>query len=112
MSFLLRNIGRFAVQKLASDPRAREKAAEVASAVVKEARQIAREEEISKQKRKLWVGIFFTVFIMYMSHKRILLLLSAEGLSLDMWVYDPWLNVILLVLATPVCVWSIAISET
>ena len=45
MSFLLRNIGRFAVQKLASDPRAREKAAKVAGAVVKEVRQIAREED-------------------------------------------------------------------
>jgi len=45
MSFFLRHIGRYAAQKLASDPRTREKAAKVASAVVKEAKQIAREED-------------------------------------------------------------------
>ncbi len=41
MSFLLRHIARYAAQKLASDPRAREKAAEVARVVGAEARQIA-----------------------------------------------------------------------
>ena len=45
MSFILRNIGRYAAQKLASDPRVRAKAAEAASVVAKEARQIAREED-------------------------------------------------------------------
>ncbi len=45
MSFLLRHIGRYAAQKLASDPRAREKAAKAARVVVDEARQIAREED-------------------------------------------------------------------
>ncbi len=45
MSLLLRQIGRYAAQKLASDPRAREKAAKVASVVVGEARQIARGED-------------------------------------------------------------------
>jgi len=45
MSFFLRHIGRYAAQKLASDPRTREKSAKVASAVVKEAKQIAREED-------------------------------------------------------------------
>jgi len=45
MSFFLRHIGRYAAQKLASDPRAREKAAKIANAVVGEARQIAREED-------------------------------------------------------------------
>ena len=45
MAFFLRHIGRYAAQKLASDPRLREKAAKVASAVVSEARQIAREED-------------------------------------------------------------------
>ena len=45
MSFFLRNLGRYAAQKLASDPRTREKAAKVASAIIKEARQIAREED-------------------------------------------------------------------
>ena len=45
MSFLLRNIARYAAQKLASDPRAREKAAKVARVVVDEARHIARRED-------------------------------------------------------------------
>jgi hypothetical protein len=45
MPFLLRHIGRYAAQKLASDPRAREQAAKIASAVVKEAKQIAGEED-------------------------------------------------------------------
>jgi hypothetical protein len=45
MSFLLRHIARYAAQKLASDPRAREKAAKVARVVGGEARQIARAED-------------------------------------------------------------------
>ncbi len=45
MSFLLRNIARYAAQKLASDPRVREKAAKAARVVVDEARQIARRED-------------------------------------------------------------------
>ncbi len=45
MSFLLRHIARYAAQKLASDPRAREKAARVARVVGGEARQIARGED-------------------------------------------------------------------
>ncbi len=45
MSFLLRHIARYATQKLASDPQAREKAAKAARVVVDEARQIARGED-------------------------------------------------------------------
>jgi hypothetical protein len=45
MSFLLRNIARYAVQILASDPRAKEKAAKAARVVVGEAKQIARGED-------------------------------------------------------------------
>ena len=45
MSFLLRHIARYATQKLASDPRVREKAAKAARVVVDEARQIARGED-------------------------------------------------------------------
>jgi hypothetical protein len=45
MSFLLRHIARYAAQKLASDPWAREKAAKAARLVVGEARQIARGED-------------------------------------------------------------------
>ena len=45
MSFLVRHIVRYATQKLASDPRAREMAAKAARVVVDEARQIARGED-------------------------------------------------------------------
>ena len=45
MFFFLRHIGRYAAQKLASDPRAREKATKVARVVGDEARQIARGED-------------------------------------------------------------------
>ena len=42
MSFLLRHIARYAAQKLASDPRAKERAAKSVRVVADEARQIAR----------------------------------------------------------------------
>ncbi len=42
MSFLLRHVARYAAQKLAADPRVREKAAKAARVVVDEAREIAR----------------------------------------------------------------------
>lgn len=45
MAFLLRHLARYAAQKIASDPQARDKAAKVARAVVNEAKQIAREED-------------------------------------------------------------------
>jgi hypothetical protein len=45
MSPLLRNIGRYVAQKLASDPRAREQAAKVARTVIDETKQIAREDD-------------------------------------------------------------------
>ncbi len=45
MAFLLRNIARYAVQKLASNPQARETAAKAARVVVDEARQIARRKD-------------------------------------------------------------------
>ncbi len=45
MSFLVRNIARYAAQKLASNPRARETAAKAARVVVSEARQIARRKD-------------------------------------------------------------------
>ena len=49
MSPLLRHIGRYVAQKLASDPRAREKASKVASAVVGEASKIARGEDRARE---------------------------------------------------------------
>jgi hypothetical protein len=45
MSLLLRNIARYAAQKLVSHPRAKEQAAKAARVFVGEAKQIAREED-------------------------------------------------------------------
>lgn len=45
MSFLVRNIVRYAVKKIVSNPRAREKAAKVARDLGDEARQIAGGED-------------------------------------------------------------------
>jgi hypothetical protein len=45
MSFILRNMARYATQKLASNLQARETAARAARVVVDEARQIARGED-------------------------------------------------------------------
>ncbi len=42
MSFLLRHIARYAAQKLASDPRVKEKVVKAARVVAGETRQIAR----------------------------------------------------------------------
>ena len=44
MSFLLRNIARYAAQKLAADPRVRDAAARGARAAVEEGKRIAAEE--------------------------------------------------------------------
>ncbi|MDP6692278.1 MAG: hypothetical protein QF384_22510 [Alphaproteobacteria bacterium] len=48
MAFLLRHIARYAARKIASDPVAREQAARAARGVVKEARQIATDEDPAK----------------------------------------------------------------
>ncbi len=45
MSFLLRNIARYATQKLASNPQVRETAAKAARVVVDEAKEIAGKED-------------------------------------------------------------------
>ncbi len=53
MSFLLRNIARYAAQKLVSNPRARETAAKAARVVVDEARQIARREDKARADKRI-----------------------------------------------------------
>ncbi len=45
MSILLRKLARYVTQKAASDPEAREKVARAASGLVKEAKQIAKEDD-------------------------------------------------------------------
>jgi hypothetical protein len=45
MSVLLRQIARYIAQKAASDPEAREKAVKIASGVVEQAKQIAKEDD-------------------------------------------------------------------
>ncbi len=51
MSFILRNIVRYAAQKLASNPQVRESAAKAARVVVDEAEQIARREDKARAAR-------------------------------------------------------------
>jgi hypothetical protein len=48
MSLFLRQIARYAAQKLTSDPRAREKAAKAARVVVGEAKQIASDKDSAR----------------------------------------------------------------
>ena len=45
MSFILRNVARYAAQKLASNPQVRETAVKAARVVVDEAKQIAHTED-------------------------------------------------------------------
>ncbi len=45
MSLILRNMARYAAQKLASDPRMRETATKAARVVVDEAKEIARKDD-------------------------------------------------------------------
>ncbi len=45
MSFILRNVARYAAQKLASNPQVRETAGNAARVIVDEATQIARRED-------------------------------------------------------------------
>ena len=48
MAFLLRHIARYAAQKIAADPVAREQATRAARGLVKEAKQIATDEDSAK----------------------------------------------------------------
>jgi hypothetical protein len=45
MAFLLRHIARYAAQKIASDPMAREQATRAAHSLVREAKKIAADED-------------------------------------------------------------------
>ncbi|MCB9108640.1 MAG: copper-translocating P-type ATPase [Anaerolineales bacterium] len=68
-----------------------------------DAEQIARQEEIRRQTRKLMVGLFFTGLIGFIAHNWLFLFLTVYGFdSLDNWVYPPWVNFVLMLLATPV----------
>ncbi len=63
----------------------------------------ARAQEIGNQTRKLLVGLFFTGLIFLIAHNWLFLFLTVHGFdSLDNWVYPPWVNFALFILATPV----------
>ncbi|MCB9101667.1 MAG: copper-translocating P-type ATPase [Anaerolineales bacterium] len=69
----------------------------------RDAEQVARQEEIQRQTRKLMVGLFFTGLIGFIAHNWLFLFLTVYGFdSLDNWVYPPWVNWALMLLATPV----------
>ncbi len=68
-----------------------------------DAEQAARQQEISHQTRQLWAGLFFTFLVFLINHNWLMLFMTVYGLgSLEQWVYPFWVNVALLVLATPV----------
>ena len=62
---------------------------------LEDAEQAAREAEIRDQTRKLWVGIMFTVPLFALSMAR------DFGLLGD-WAHQPWVNWLMLAMATPV----------
>ena len=68
-----------------------------------DAEALARAEEISRQTRKLMVGLFFTGLLFFIAHNWLFLFMTTYGLeSLDQWVYPASVNFALFVLATPV----------
>jgi Cu+-exporting ATPase len=76
--------------------------AEVGEALI-DAEALARAEEISRQTRKLMVGLFFTGLLFFIAHNWLFLFMTTYGLeSLDQWVYPASVNFALFVLATPV----------
>ena len=65
--------------------------------------QAARQQEIKDQTLKLGVGAVLSFFIFFMMHNELMLLLMVHGVEgFEDWVYNPWLNLILFILATPV----------
>src|SRR5262245_58985369 len=46
-----------------------------------EAKQATLEEELLRQKLKLWLGIVLTSLLLYIGHERVMLLLTAQGLA-------------------------------
>jgi Cu+-exporting ATPase len=68
-----------------------------------DAEAVARAQEISRQARQLAVGLFFMFVIFLIAHNWLFLFLTVHGFdSLDNWVYPPWVNFALMLLATPV----------
>ncbi|MCB0154806.1 MAG: copper-translocating P-type ATPase [Anaerolineae bacterium] len=68
-----------------------------------DAEALARAEEISRQTRRLMVGLFFSGLLFFIAHNWLFLFITTYGLgSLDQWVYPASVNFALLVLATPV----------
>jgi Cu+-exporting ATPase len=68
-----------------------------------DAEQAARLQEIRHQTRQLWVGLFFTGLVFLINHNWLMLFMTVYGLgSLEQWVYPFWVNLVLLILATPV----------
>ncbi len=73
------------------------------SQVSLEAEQAARAQEVSRQSRQLLVGLFFTGLLFLISHNWLMLFMTVYGLdSLEQWVYPFWVNMVMLLLATPV----------
>jgi len=62
---------------------------------LEDAEQAAREAEIRDQTRKFWIGVLFSLPLFLLSMARDFGLLGA-------WAYQPWVNWLMLAMATPV----------
>ncbi|HMR64209.1 MAG TPA: heavy metal translocating P-type ATPase, partial [Anaerolineae bacterium] len=72
-----------------------------------EAEHQAREADIRRQTRQLYVGLLFTGLLFLISHNWLMLFLTVYGLgSLEQWVYPWWINVTLLALTSPVMIYT------
>ena len=60
-----------------------------------DAEKAAREHEIRDQTRKLWVGVLFTLPLFLLS-------MARDFGFIGLWAHAPWVNVLFLLLATPV----------
>jgi len=66
--------------------------------------KLAREKEISTQKRKFWVGAFLSAIMFWIAHSKLMMFVATNGLenANTTQVYDPAINFLFWVLATPV----------
>lgn len=68
---------------------------EAAEASLEDAEQRARAEEMHMQTRRFWIGVLFTFPLFLLS-------MARDGGILGHWAHQPWFNILLFVLATPV----------
>jgi Cu+-exporting ATPase len=65
---------------------------------IEDAEARARAEEVRRQERKFWTGVVFTAPLFVLS-------MARDFMLLGMWAHAPWVNWLMLALATPVQVY-------